>query len=37
LYETIADIAASELGWSAEQRSQQLDDLLAFSDSWRVN
>ena len=37
LYETIADIAASERGWSAEQRSQQLDDLLAFSDSWRVN
>jgi len=36
LYEAIADIAARERGWTADQRSAQLDELLAFSDSWRV-
>lgn len=37
MYETIADIAATERGWSAKQRSQQLDELRAASDAWRVN
>ncbi len=37
LYETIADIAAGETGWSKEQRARQLDELRAFSDSWRVD
>lgn len=37
MYEAIADIAAAERDWSAAQRSQQLDDLRAASDAWRVN
>ena len=37
MYETIADIAATERGWSAEQRSQQLNELQSASDAWRVS
>lgn len=36
LYGEIADLAARERGWSTQQKSRQLDELLAFSDSWRV-
>lgn len=36
LYETIADLAASERGWDADERLRQLEELVAFSDSWRV-
>ncbi len=36
MYETIADIAASERGWTTEQRALQLDGLRAASAAWRV-
>ena len=37
LYASIADIAADELGWNAREKSRQLDELVEFSDSLRVN
>ena len=37
LYDAVADIAARELGWSAETRAKQLDELRAFSDSLLVD
>jgi hypothetical protein len=36
LYTAIADIAAFELGWSAEEKSRQLDELVDYSESLRV-
>jgi glycerol-3-phosphate dehydrogenase len=37
LYTAIADIAAFELGWSAEEKSRQLDELVDYSESLRVH
>lgn len=37
LYASIAGIAADELGWDAREKSRQLDELVEFSDSLRVN
>ena len=37
LYEAVADVAASECRWGAEEKARQLDDLRTFSDSWRVS
>ncbi|MGB5469910.1 MAG: glycerol-3-phosphate dehydrogenase C-terminal domain-containing protein, partial [Woeseiaceae bacterium] len=36
LYAAIADLAADEFGWDADQKSRQLDELVAYSDSLRV-
>ena len=36
LYAPIADIAAQELGWDADEQSRQLDELVEFSESLRV-
>ncbi|MBT8068397.1 MAG: glycerol-3-phosphate dehydrogenase [Gammaproteobacteria bacterium] len=37
LYAAIADIAAAELCWDASEKNRQLDALLEFSDSLRIN
>jgi len=37
LYASIADIAADELGWDEREKSRQVDELVEFSDSLRVN
>jgi hypothetical protein len=36
LYTTIADIAADEFGWTEQEKSQQLDELVDYSESLRV-
>ena len=36
-YEVIADIAAAELEWDAQQKADELDALRRYSDSFRVN
>ena len=36
LYSAIADIAAHEFAWSADEKSRQLDELVDFSESLRV-
>ena len=36
LYTTIADLAADELGWTATEKSRQLDELVDFSESLHV-
>ena len=37
LYNAIAELAATELGWSAEVVARELRDLNDFSDSLRVS
>ena len=37
MYDRVANIAAAEFGWSAEQESQQLRALIDYSDSLRVS
>jgi glycerol-3-phosphate dehydrogenase len=37
LYAAIADVAAAELGWDAAEKNRQLDALVEFSDSLRIN
>ena len=37
LYTAIADIAADAFGWDADQKSQQLDELIDYSESLRVS
>ena len=37
LYDAIADIAADAVGWDADQKSQQLDELVDYSESLRVS
>jgi glycerol-3-phosphate dehydrogenase len=37
LYDRIADLAAAELGWSAEEKSRELAELVAYSDSLLVS
>lgn len=37
LYTAIADIAAFEFGWSTEEKSRQLDELVDYSESLRVH
>jgi len=37
LYTTIADLAANELGWTATEKSRQLDELVDFSESLHVS
>ena len=36
LYTTIADLAAGEFGWSDDEKSRQLDELVDYSESLRV-
>jgi glycerol-3-phosphate dehydrogenase len=36
MYEAIAERAAAELGWSSEEKAQQLAELVAYSDSLKV-
>ncbi len=36
LYDGIAELAATELGWSADEKSRQLRELVAYSDSLLV-
>ncbi|MBT8088418.1 MAG: glycerol-3-phosphate dehydrogenase/oxidase, partial [Gammaproteobacteria bacterium] len=36
LYDEIAELAAAEFGWSADERSRQLAELVAYSDSLLV-
>jgi len=36
LYTAIADIAAHEFGWNADEKSRQLDQLVDYSESLRV-
>jgi glycerol-3-phosphate dehydrogenase len=36
LYERVADAAATELGWSDEERAGQLEALQQYSDSLRI-
>jgi len=37
LYNAIADLAADEFAWDADQKSRQLGELVAYSDSLRVS
>jgi glycerol-3-phosphate dehydrogenase len=37
LYTAIADIAAFEFGWSVDEKSRQLDELVDYSESLRVH
>ena len=37
LYDSIAELAASELGWGAEEKSRELEELVAYSDSLLIS